>query len=363
MQEISIRESSRAYLDRLQGFLSNEYAFKVWEITAAPRGFFGETWKVRTDVGCFFVKIDRWKYHQESYRRSLNAVAYMTDQGISHIPAVRRTADGQLSCDFDGGVVATFAYEEGIQTEDYPVKQLFSHLIPIYQLDASRLDLEKESFGTRTLDRFRSLWDAEELPCSVKKEIAGKERRIAGYANRLKFFSGLCCEKKREKMLLKSGFSSRISVQDASDGQYFGSPAEGSCAEGDQDDFFDFPDLHITHGDAGGNCILNGKRFVIMDWDSVKLAPAERDAWFFLCDEKQIAAISCQLEEQGAGYPLRQERLCYYCYESFFLYLTEYMENILCAQEEGRRQRMEKALAGYLADNWIYRQLGIADAM
>lgn len=363
MREISIREGDRAYLERLRGFLSDEYAFTVREITAAPRGFFGETWKVCTDAGCFFIKIDRWKYHQESYRRSLKAVAYMTQQGISHIPALRKTADGRLSCDFDGGVAAVFAYEEGIHTEDYPVKRLFSHLIPIYRLDVSELDLEKETFGIKTLDRLKSLWDAKELPCRVKREIAGREKRIAGYADRLKLFSGLCCDKRRERTLSGSGFSSHMDVRYASNEQDFGMSAKGCCGQGNQDAPFEFPDFHITHGDAGGNCILNGERFVIMDWDSVKLAPAERDAWFFLGDEKQIVSISRLLEERGMGRPLRRERLCYYCYESFFLYLTEYMENILCAQEEGRRQRMEKALADYLADNWIYLQLGIADAV
>ncbi len=322
MREISAGEGSPAYLRRLSRLLSDEYALPILEITAAPRGFFGETWKVRTAVGCYFLKIDRWRYHQESYRRSLKAMAYMTAQGISHIPALRKTVDGRLSCSFDGGVLAVFTFEEGIHTEDYPVERLFAHLIPIYRLDASGLGLEEETFGTEILDRLKNLWDAKGLPDSVKRGIEGRKERLTGYVGRLKLFSGRCTAGKEESA-----------------------------------------DFHITHGDAGGNCILNGDRFVIMDWDSVKLAPAERDAWFFLCDGERIAAISRQLEEQGPGRALRLERLCYYCYASYFYYLAEYMENILAAGEQGRRRRMEKALEDYLTDNWIYGQLGIADTV
>lgn len=39
--------------------------------------------------------------------------------------------------------------------------------------------------------------------------------------------------------------------------------------------------FHITHGDAGGNCILSKEQLFLVDWDSCLLAPIERDAWIY----------------------------------------------------------------------------------
>jgi thiamine kinase-like enzyme len=38
-----------------------------------------------------------------------------------------------------------------------------------------------------------------------------------------------------------------------------------------------FSDFHITSGDVGGNVIIQGEKFTIIDWDYLKLAPIERD--------------------------------------------------------------------------------------
>lgn len=80
----------------------------------------------------------------------------------------------------------------------------------------------------------------------------------------------------------------------------------------------DLSNFHITLGDAGGNCILNGEQFFIVDWDSVKLAPIERDAWFYICNSNQLSIINDVIQKYKLGYMLKQERLCYYCYYSFF---------------------------------------------
>ena len=50
--------------------------------------------------------------------------------------------------------------------------------------------------------------------------------------------------------------------------------------------------FHITHGDAGGNCILNGNQLTIVDWNSVTLAPIERDAWIYICDKNEMKKIN-----------------------------------------------------------------------
>ena len=66
--------------------LTWEYGFAIRNIVPAKRGFFGETWKVQTDDADYFVKMDEWDFHKESYKNSLPVINYMVGEGISFIP-------------------------------------------------------------------------------------------------------------------------------------------------------------------------------------------------------------------------------------------------------------------------------------
>ena len=156
-----------------------------------------------------------------------------------------------------------------------------------------------------------------ELSADVKKALAEKGPVIARYAERLRAFAAVCKDDKEN--------------------------------------------FHITHGDAGGNCILNEKRLFLVDWDSVMLAPIERDAWIFICDKKQLETVNLILAENGVDYRLQQNRLCYYCYQFFFYYLNEYMKSIASAGNEKRKAKNSKDLIAYLDDSWIYKRLDAAD--
>lgn len=304
------------YMDSLIRQLALEYGFAVRKIVPAKRGFFGETWKIETDAADYFAKIDYWAFHQESYKNSLSAVAYMTDKGLSFIPQVIRTTGGQLYCSFRQGVMAVFAYVQGENREDYPVEWLFERLARVYQLDPAGVMLEREDFGTSVLHDFQNLRKEAEMPAEAVKALDERETVILEYAGSLRRLSDVC--------------SSNLE------------------------------DFHITHGDAGGNCIVDGNRLSVIDWDSVKYAPIERDAWFFLCDSGQIDAINAVLERHGIPYRLKWERLCYYCHYSFFYYLTEYMQSILSAENSGKRQEITENMKEYLAHGWIYGQLEAA---
>lgn len=55
------------YMNELANFLLCEYNFKVQSISPAKRGFYGETWNVQTEKNTYFVKIDYWSHHKESF--------------------------------------------------------------------------------------------------------------------------------------------------------------------------------------------------------------------------------------------------------------------------------------------------------
>lgn len=310
------------YINELSKQLTLEYGFAIRNITPAKRGFFGETWKVQTDVTDYFVKMDDWDFHKESYRNSLPVIDYMVDKGISFIPQIIKTKNGKLYCSFHGSSVAVFEYLPGDNHENYPVERLFEHLVQIYRLspvEAVLEILEKETFDTDVIDTFQKLRDEVELPVEAIKALHVSEPFISKYAERLKLFSDVCS--------------------------------------------VNLENFYITHGDAGGNCILDEKRFYIIDWDTVMYAPVERDAWFFMCDGQQIDKINDVLSQHNINYRLSWERLCYYCYYSFFYYLTEHMKSILSTDNPDKKQLMTKKLSGYLTDCWIYKQLGRADTI
>ena len=305
------------YMNELANFLLCEYNFKAQGISPAKRGFYGETWNVQTEKGTYFVKIDYWNYHKESYQASLSVVQYMTDNGISFIPKIIKTKNGRLCSNFKSGVAAVFEYIPGELFEDCSATQLYGHLSRIYQLKTDGIELERETFGTELIDTFQNLRNIPELPAEVIKALDSKETAILRYAQRLQEFSAVCKDDK-----------------------------EHFC---------------ITHGDAGGNCILSGDGLFIVDWDSVMLAPIERDAWIFLCDRQQLDIINFILSENGIDYTLMQKRLCYYCYSFFFYYLDEYLKAILSTKNKGQKTAIAESLIEYLTDSWIYKRLDVAD--
>ena len=118
--------------------------------------------------------------------------------------------------------------------------------------------------------------------------------------------------------------------------------------------------FYITHGDAGGNIIMNGGKFCIVDWDDPVLAPPERDAWFCLHWDWAMETFREALRQSGIDYMLRPERLAYYCYYMFFYYLNEFIKTYF---EIGNRGGdIYENLRDYLSC-WIEENIRFADNM
>ena len=110
--------------------------------------------------------------------------------------------------------------------------------------------------------------------------------------------------------------------------------------------------------------IINGADAFLVDWDGVMLASPERDAWFGslywgLDGEAHLLFESC-LKKQGIEYRLNPMRLAYYCYYSWFYYLTEYL---LAFDELGDDDGYIASQLEAFFSGWINHELGIADQM
>lgn len=263
------------------------------------------------------MKLDYWEHHRGSLQNSLPVIRYMTDSGIGFIPKVIGTKTGCLYSRFRQGTAVVFEHIPGELSENYTTEQLYGLLARVYRLNTDGLEMETETFEGKKAEVFQDLQSRPELPAGVKTALAEKSPDISRYLGRLMQLSAVC--------------------------------------KGNKEHF------HITHGDAGGNCVISGGRLSIVDWDGAMLAPIERDAWIYICDKAAMDKINSILLENGIAYELEQNRLCYYCYDFFFHYLNEYLRSL--AENQWQREEIAKGLVGYLADCWIYERLDAADAM
>jgi len=275
-----------AFIQRLLDFIQANYSVTPAAIIPAKRGYFGETWRAECREGLYFVKLVNG-YHRARYQKSFSVIEHLCTHGVDYISKIVKMRDGSLYSEFEGGVLGLFDWIEGENREDDSTKpHEYQMLARVYAVNPAGLDIPRENFSARSVDRFFAQWKRME----DKTILALLERQrpeLEHCARRLRQFSQSCT--------------------------------------GDESGFV------ITHGDAGGNVLarsvpLHGDKYHIIDWDIPLLAPPERDAWFWLHRPWATRAFHEALRQNGIAYTLRPERLAYYCYHMYFFYLNEFLD-------------------------------------
>jgi hypothetical protein len=319
------KQRNAQYIAELKFFLEDRYGFEVKQIIEAKRGFYGETWKVIAESECFFIKIVYYAHHMAKYSSSLNIMDYMVHHGITFIGRIVRSKQDDLCCLFNGGTLGVFVFVEGENTEEYDLPRLMSHLAVIYHLQTGDLAIKPETFDVSCIDAFfQQFSDLKLLQSQSAVEIVGiledNRAKLHHYAIQLRSLAGLCAK--------------------------------------------DPQDFHITSGDVGGNVILDGDHFTIVDWDDIVLAPIERDLWWYMQDEGWMRTIQETLSASGFAYRLAQDRLAFYCIRGFFHYLCEYLHCFLECDGEELKKDVADAMREYMgADFFMNVNLMKADAI
>jgi hypothetical protein len=270
----------------------------------------------------YFLKLDYSAAHQGIYERSFPIVEHLRNHGIGCISRIIKAKDGRLSVRYDGAVLGLFDWIEGENVENEKTKIAeYGILGKIYTVPANDLSICRDDFSTAGSDEFfRQL---ERLKRGTDDASLGVLAIINQYRDRLYH--------RAERLAL---FAERCKP----DNSHF----------------------YITHGDAGGNVIVSENNYIIVDWDDPRLAPPERDAWFCLYWDWAMAVFNETLRVNGINYKLRPERLAYYCYHSFFFYLTEYMDSFFSiGDKEGT---FSNVLTGFF-NGWIENEIQFADKM
>ena len=272
---------SKKYISRLCEFIRVEYQIVPVALTPAKRGFYGETWQLEAANKNYFVKLD-YSPHKKIYKRSFPVIEHLCKNGINFISRIVNNANGELCTQFESAVLGVFEWIDGENMETDATKiPEYNMLAKVYTIPSGDIPIPHEDFSDKNADKFFKQWkalnDKQLLPMLEKNRT-----KIEHRAEKLKKFAKLC-----------------------------------------QNDTSGFV---ITHGDAGGNLMVSGDKYYIVDWDYPLLAPPERDAWVMCSRDWARDAFQNSLRQNGIEHTLRPERLAYYCYDYFFFYLTAFLD-------------------------------------
>ena len=307
-----------AYIARMEAFLTARYGLHACRITPCARGFYGETWRAESEGQAYFVKIICYRLHMSDYMESFRVVEYLRERGITHISQPIPDTSGNSFNLFEDGVLAVFAFVEGEHTEDYPLEPLFRLLARQYRVDTTELTpIRMERFTTGALRDF--VRAVERLTSSKIPEAS-------------RILDPLCAH--QDALRNTAELARRAAALCRDDEEAF-------C---------------ITSGDVGGNVIVQGGRMTIVDWDSMMLAPPERDLWFYMWSDAQTDLINRVLSESHFPYALRPQRFAFYASSQHFFYLTEFIEAFIGCPH-ARDQAVWRLSEQLEASNFVQRAL------
>ena len=305
------------YEMELVKFINKNYSLNITNIKKATRGFYGETWILENNGQKFFAKIDYNPWHKKTYKDSFKVIDNLLTERIDFIPTVIKTASGKSCCNFNKGVLGIFEYIDGEHSENYPLEQLIEHLIKIYEVRPNKT-LKRDHI---TLTNYRNF---EKLLTKIKNTKSPDNRVLQALDNNRSLLNHI-----KDRLYL----------------------CYSICKNQPHP-------LFITNGDAGGNCMI-GKKFYIIDWDEAKAAPIERDLWFFMHKSEQVEIINKTFEKLGFRHKLNYNLFSYYCYSSFFRYLNEHLNKYLYAPY---KEQVVCDVCSYFS-SWILEQIAFADKL
>ncbi len=318
----SIVKRDEKYLNELINFINENYELNILKIKPAKRGFYGETWQIFTIDNSYFLKYNFSNIKNE-YADSFSVMQFFSENNITFTPKIIPTKNGGLYTAFNDGILGIFEWIDGENLETDETKPFeYAMLCQIYSLPKFNSKINIERFEIDVLNVFYGLLDRLKYSDDKNEKLLYKE--IIKKADLISF---------RENQLIKYSKLCKL----------------------------DMGNFYLTHGDAGGNLLVNDNKKFIIDWDAPKYAPPERDAWF-VCVHKLWArdTFNSILKKHNINYELKYERLAFYAYFSYFYYFTEYLTAVFDIKE-GKKELINDVIS-YMKC-WIETPLSFADTI
>lgn len=301
--------------ETLKSFLKLHYNLSLISITPGPRQFVAKTYIAKDEFGIqYFIKQYPSGRDNQPVLSGLPILKKLHDWGFPYSNHPYPNREGQLSDYMEQSLIVVFNYFNAIHTLDYDLPSFGTILAKLhtYSLKDAKFDLPIELFD---------MWYLKKGPDLLKKV----------YSN------SLTDSIVHQTQQLLQPYQSELKQ----DWEEFEVLRE-RCRSSKQA-------YVLTHGDPAGNILVDEKRSLyLVDWDDIKLAPAERDTWF-MQDNPEF------LEGYLQYFPKHQVSALFYSYYVLNRYwddLFGYLENILSDKPDTIRREnlkdLEKNCLGWL---------------
>ncbi len=273
----------------LANLLSEKYALPNAVLTPAPRGFIAKTYYIAAGSMRYFAKIVARPADADAMVQSLPVLQMLRQSGMNNIPVPIPTVDGNLSVAFDGKTLALFNHVTGQHAYDFPLAPYVRLLAQVHAFsEPIPPSLARETFTIAfkndLLQLLQRVWTGEfDNPHQYALQAWAAARRY--------------------------GIERDITILD-------------ETAQQLQTTDMAFT---LTHGDAPGNVLVDGDQITLVDWDTVMLAPSERDTWFHRHNEVFLKLYRTLVP----GYDFNRVACRYYLYNRYFEDLLGFIEKIL----------------------------------
>ncbi|HEX3049279.1 MAG TPA: aminoglycoside phosphotransferase family protein [Aggregatilineaceae bacterium] len=273
-------------LDRI---LVERYGLADVRLSPAPHGFVAETYYVDSASGRYFAKFVKPSLGAVTIAPSLPLLRELKQLGVDQITYPIPTTDGQLSVPLGGALFILFNCVAGDWVFDYPFEPYIRLLAEIHHLsDRIQSPLLRETYELAFMDDLRAyckrLWTG-----AFDQE---QEKALATWA--------VDCRDD----LLRTMHVAKETIKQLQSSEHV---------------------FVLTHGDAPGNIMYDGKQIALVDWDMVMFAPRERDTWFHRHDARFLPLY----RQFVPGYDFDPTAYRFYLYKRYLEDVLGFFEKIL----------------------------------
>ncbi len=301
--------------DRIKQVIELRYGITITKLMEGPRQFVAETFIIESEYNPkYFVKLIKYSKDADFTIHSLPIVDQLFKSGITNINYPIKTAADEFYVMEDGLLIVLFNYIEAIQKFGY-TNEVFGKLIAEIHAKTPEIEgyIPKEDFEFIHLREFLDLFE-QGVHYSGEDTIALEMQKEL-----IKYEEEMWSDWRKFEEVMKTCQST------------------------------DF-NLVLTHGDAPGNTLIDDEdNIYLIDWDTIKLAPAERDTFFLKDSESFFEAYRKVIP----GYELNDAAYRYYLYERYFDDIQDFIEEILSDKSEHHREKRLGELKRDCFEEWL----------
>lgn len=297
----------------IKTLIEKNYGIQIVNEIPGPRQFVAETHIITAiDGSRYFVKLIRYSKYSQKAIDSLPVLKQLKDLGLENINTPLITKDGELYLLSSNIIIIVFNYIDAKQTYDFDMGNFAKIIATVHQLTPQISGkVERELFEPLYLEEFPKVFGE-----SLSENSDPTTRKMKAFLMPY-------------KEELESDWENFQTIQ-------------SKC----KDNKFDYV---ITHGDPAGNILEDIQRnLYLIDWDEIKLAPAERDTWF-LSDRKEFMNSYIEIFPK---YNINQLAYSFYVHNRYWEDLLGFMKEVLSDKSldhrENNLQDLQKDCFGWL---------------